>query len=135
MGYKLYLDDRREPKTEGWVIARDYRSFVHVITEGGLPELISFDHDLADEHYDYAFEFDDRLIVPPGEVKIDYRNFKEMTGYDCAKWLVNYCFDKNQDIPEFFVHSANPVGAENIQKFLDNAKKEQAKRKKDTNGK
>jgi len=116
MGYKLYLDDRREPKTEGWVIARDYRSFVHVITEGGLPELISFDHDLSDIH-------------------IKKSTYKEMTGYDCAKWLVNYCFDKNQDIPEFFVHSANPVGAENIQKFLDNAKKEQAKRKKDTNGK
>jgi hypothetical protein len=47
----------------------------------------------------------------------------EKTGLDCARFLVKYCEEKGEGIPEYLVHSANPVGKENIQKFLENAKK------------
>ena len=110
-----------------WVIAKDYNSFVNTIQEKGIPELVSFDHDLADEHYDNPYEPDERLIVHPGDVKINYDLFREKTGYDCAKWLVEYCLEKEQNIPEFLVHSLNPTGTENIQKYLENAKKHQEK--------
>lgn len=59
----LFLDDIRWPieafqytKNEifwekEWSIVRNYQQFVDWIIENGLPKLISFDHDLADEHY------------------------------------------------------------------------------------
>ena len=54
---------------------------------------------------------------------LDYDNIKEKTGLDCAKFLVEYCADENQPLPEYLVHSANPVGKKNIESFLENAKK------------
>ena len=117
--YKLYLDDIRVPtdsyKTinESWVIVRSYADFVAKITADGLPEIVSFDHDLSDEHVcDYI------LNVRSSGV-IDYNKYSEKTGMSCAKWLVEYCMDNNAKLPEFFIHSANPVGAENIRSYLD----------------
>jgi len=69
---KLYLDDIHNPATEGidvarsykefWHIVRSYKEFVQFILNNGVPDMISFDHDLGDN-------------VP--------------TGMDCAKWLVD----------------------------------------------
>ena len=104
----LFLDDIRNPidassfaqsrgvnpdiYKEGWIILRNYLEFTNWITNFGLPDLISFDHDLgeADEH----------------------------TGMDCAKWLVNYCLDNNCALPQWAVHSANPAGYDNIKGLL-----------------
>lgn len=91
MTKKLYLDDLR-PIPNNFIGVRDYDGFVKFITEQSLPNFISFDHDL-------------------GEGK---------TGYDCAKFLVEFCLDKNLKLPKFFVHSQNPVGKENIEKLLEN---------------
>ena len=92
---KLYLDDIRIPKTEGWDIVRSYGEFVDYITNNGLPDEISFDHDLAD-----------------GDGSV------EMTGYDCAKWLCEYCWTNGIPMPTWNVHSANPVGRMNIAHLL-----------------
>jgi hypothetical protein len=46
---KLYLDDIRTPKTKGWDIVRSYDEFVKWIEENGLPDKLSFDHDLGEE--------------------------------------------------------------------------------------
>jgi len=48
---------------------------------------------------------------------------KYKTGYDCAKWLVGYCIDKNLALPLWNIQSANPVGKENINSLLNNYKK------------
>ncbi|MFK7755298.1 MAG: cyclic-phosphate processing receiver domain-containing protein [Flavobacteriales bacterium] len=110
----LWLDDLRNPfidlegttpKKEGiieWVL--NYEQFVQWIEKFGLPSVISFDHDLADIDGDSA-------------------NHSEKTGFDCAKWLSEYCQDNGKILPTFYVHSANPVGAENIINFLNNHKK------------
>lgn len=120
MGVNLFLNDFRMPhdagdyrpdtryRTENWVVVRSYDEFTKFIKKEGMPSLISFDHDLADEHY--AF-------------KGDYDEVKEKTGYHCAKWLVDQCFKKNLPLPECLVHSMNPVGRENISTYLDNYKK------------
>ena len=81
------MDDVRNPKTNGWTIVRNYEEFVKHIEENGLPDEISFDHDLGED------------------IK---------TGYDCAKWLCNYCWTNGIPIPTYNVHSANPVGRDNI---------------------
>jgi len=120
----LWLDDVRKPVKEMtnhdgdvlWV--KSYNEFVRWITDHGFPSIISFDHDLADEHYkDLMGQIGTDPIV------LGYESYTEKTGYDCAKWLVQYCDDNDLKLPECRVHSANPVGAENIHKFLENAKK------------
>ncbi|MBV8326353.1 MAG: hypothetical protein JO178_08590 [Chryseobacterium sp.] len=89
-----------------WHIVRNYEEFVNRILEKGLPEIISFDHDLGDEH----------------ELKNNARKWLEKTGYDCAKWLTEYCMDHYLDLPMFYCHSMNPVGKENIISLLKNFK-------------
>lgn len=121
----LFLDDIRTPKDVfrythnsdylkfEWNIVRNYDDFVEYIIKNGLPDLISFDHDLADEHYDEAMYNGDLYNNL-------YDKFKEKTGYDCAKWLIEYCMDNDIDVPKIYVHSMNPIGAENIRKLFIN---------------
>lgn len=47
----------------------------------------------------------------------------EKTGLDCAKWLVNYCMDKDLNLPAYEVHSMNPAGGKNILSLLQNFEK------------
>ena len=126
MGYKIFLDDQRNPVhclgymqnrigrknpiylENEWVICRNYTCFVNTIEEMGLPEFVSFDHDLSDK------------IWTPEDSYDDYR---EKTGYECAKWLVNYCLDHKKPVPDFAVHSLNPSGAERIMSYLKQSEK------------
>jgi hypothetical protein len=129
---KLFLDDVRIPKDaiglvpdkhnkfyweNDWEIVTNYDDFVEYIELNGVPKFVSFDHDLGDTAMDEYF----KNVATKGT--LDYDNIKEMTGLDCAKFLVEYCVDKNQPLPEYLVHSANPVGKKNIESFLENAKK------------
>ena len=90
----VWLDDFRDPtkfikEPCKWI--KDYESFCSFINEYGLPEKIYFDHDL-------------------GEGK---------SGYDCAKFVVDYCQKYNFDIPDYEIQSANPVGKDNISGILE----------------
>ena len=84
--YNLFLDDFRIPvdafQCTGdtdflqlkWAIVRSHDEFVDYIqkrydSEGVLPDLIAFDHDLADDHYEHV----------KGE--FPYDDIKEKTGY------------------------------------------------------
>lgn len=109
---KLYLDDVRIPKTKDWIIVRSYDEFVNWISENGLPDVISFDHDLAHEHYS------DQMYYGAESYNKLYDEFREKTGYDAAKWVCEYCLTNGLPIPEWNVHSANPVGSENIKSIL-----------------
>ena len=48
---------------------------------------------------------------------------REKTGMDCAKWLVDFCMDTKQDLPDYIIHSMNPAGGKNIFMYLDNYRK------------
>lgn len=112
MSYNIFLDDIRFPNTTkhvelplyDWTIVRSYNAFVNIITERGLPKHIAFDHDLS---------YDDQNKIC---------GFNEKTGYDCAKWLVEYCMRTNQELPDYGVHSMNYIGKQNIQCLLENYK-------------
>lgn len=124
MSYKLFLDDFREVRQaaqymfprigsnnnlyneDGWIVAKNYDEFTDIILKNGIPDLISYDHDLADEHY---------IACDKGENRDDY---KEKTGLDCAKWMLEFCKSLNKDHPPYFIHSMNPIGTENIRKLL-----------------
>lgn len=89
---KLFIDDIRDPPDESWTIARSYEEAVRLVAVE-FPEMVSFDHDLG----------------------------SGPTGYDFAHHLVDRDLD-NAAMPinfTFTVHSANPVGANNITGLLN----------------
>lgn len=125
--YNLFLDDVRQPinafqytnnilyRDIHWLVVVNYEQFVDTVEKyynliGILPTIVSFDHDLADKHYDYQKD-------------IPYDDLVEKTGYDCAKWLVDFCMDNDIEFPEYFVHSMNTVGGDNIMNYISNYKK------------
>lgn len=122
----LFLDDYRNPfitleDGSSWLVfspipqpfqviwVKSYNEFVEYISVNGLPNAVCYDHDLADEHYAPKEIWDN-----PDEVQKRMESFTEKTGYDCAKWIVEYCMDNNLKLPLYNIQSANPVGKANI---------------------
>lgn len=104
MSYNLFLDDIRTiemvyhpSRKNDFIIVRNYNDFVQYIQDNGLPSYISFDNDLG---------LDENGIIAPD-------------GYAAAKWLV---YESGLDLRklEYYVHSANPIAAEQIKGLLDN---------------
>lgn len=137
--YYIFLDDERNPWDVTWCdirrdyhynIVRSYNEFVGMIeTLGYLPDFVTFDHDLADEHYavmlkeveahqKYSAFVDDEH----GGLTITFDYGREKTGFDAAKWLVDFCIDRGLKFPEYAVHSMNPIGRERIKNYIENAK-------------
>jgi hypothetical protein len=124
---KLFLDDIRDPYSTThvrlplgpWLVVRNYDEFCKAINDEWrnnrcLPTFIAFDHDLAEIHYiDYKFG----QITQEEYERVET---KEKTGMDCAKWLIDFCLDNNLDLPDYLVHSMNPVGKKNIECLLEN---------------
>ena len=102
---KLFLDDEREPPNDGcdWLIVRNIREAVHVLTmHWNKIDFISFDHDLG-----------------LGDSVDGFEN----TGMGVARWIIEQCLDDKftlHDNFSWYVHSQNPVGAENINSLLTN---------------
>jgi len=89
---KLYIDDTR-CLPEGYdILARTYDAAQAILITGRVTE-VSFDHDLGDPH-------------------------PMKNGYELAKWMVCQVMNGRMKLPACRVHSANPVGAENIRKYL-----------------
>lgn len=99
---KLFIDDEREVKkvfpfvdegADGFVVARSYDEAISFM-ERNCVRFISFDHDLG----------------------------TDKTGLDVVKWMIEKDLNSGgKFIPEdfdFIVHSANPVGKQNIQEML-----------------
>lgn len=121
----IFLDDIRQPydclmymsarigakakdySDKEWVIARSHDEFVEIVTKAGNDiQIVSFDHDLADEHYDpdlYGSE----------TYNEEYDKMISKTGYDSAKWFKDYCL-LNKISPTVYIHTQNPVGLERI---------------------
>jgi hypothetical protein len=126
MSYQLFLDDERLPHRVTWAnlppgpwtVVRNYSEFVSYIKKHGMPVFVSFDHDLADEYYRPSMYNPDKHYT---KYYTD-ETFKEKTGYDCAKWLINYCLDYKLPFPKYEVHSMNPIGKENIKSIIENYK-------------
>lgn len=128
----LWLDDSRNPflNVEGKVPegcakiiwARNYDEFTELIELFGLPDVISFDHDLGDvpDPLDFWNNYGEKAAYIEGS------EWREKTGYDCAKWLVAYCEDREHTIPRCYIHSGNNVGSDNIKACINNFIKRKA---------
>lgn len=112
-GVLVWIDDIRDPQEPTWqnwikknfgtndfdiTWIKSYKKFVDFVDKNGLPSNISLDHDLGD-------------VEDPNN---------EKTGYDCAKYIVDYCMDNDRDIPNYRIQSDNGPGRENIDKYLQN---------------
>jgi hypothetical protein len=135
----LWLDDVRDPFDGTWI--EEYapsfsegRGYIHWvknaqefkdwITTNGLPNMVCFDHDLADEHYTPEEYWDD---YEKSKAYQEAQDYTEETGYDCALWLIDYCIDNGVELPGWVAHSFNPVGRDNINRLLTNYLKHQTK--------
>jgi hypothetical protein len=105
MTWKLFIDDERWPKegTGPWTICRCSYDAIEMIKELGMPEEIAFDHDLGlavDENDNEYFDTTMKLI----------------------HWIIDEHYDNGLVIPSnftFTVHSANPIGAQNIKELMN----------------
>lgn len=103
MSYKLFLDDQvDEPGMpnrhlpEGFIAARSTSEAMALVRSKGIPEFISFDHDLGEG--DTSTQFID--------------------------WLIDTHYDDL--VPEYEVHSENPIGKVNIISKMDSWKRSQS---------
>lgn len=138
--YNLFLDDERFPKDVkwielppvAWIIARNYDQFVQIIERDGIPNIVSFDHDLADEHYQEYHASRNPLLINKNNFRYD--QMKEKTGYHCAQWLAQYCVDKKIPLPVYYLHTMNPIGKANMFSVLESARKVIAEQKVECQG-
>ena len=128
--YYLFLDDERVPKDvyrykgdplyveQMWIKVKNYNEFLDKVAErysdGYLPCVISFDHDLAREHYVQGIrngfkEFDETVVTIP-------------TGWHCLKWYLRFCDVNDIQLPKIMFHSKNPAGTQNMIALLDEYK-------------
>lgn len=128
MSYNLFLDDVRMPKDawlypqlitlieesgiDDWVVVRNYEEFETMIRNAGIPNVVSFDHDLHIEHMKHYFNVVEKIGI------VEYGNLKYKTGLSCAQYLIDACRESKVPLPKCYVHSANEVGRNNIKKLL-----------------
>ena len=92
MTYNLYLDDLRNPPADrDWLVCRSSQEALNRIMDIGMPSFVSFDHDLGEDDTTMVF----------------------------LRRLVNEVWDGKTAIPDYQIHSANPVGSLNIHSFMD----------------
>jgi hypothetical protein len=98
---KMFLDDIRIPIENYDVIVRSYEEAISYVNNHGIPIFISFDHDLGCDEIGNLLK----------------------NGYDFAKWLVDMDIENIHKFPDNFtfnIHSANPIGRNNIKSILNN---------------
>ena len=109
----IWLDDIRNPFDKKWfdvwsklgkfdrvIWVQNYKQFINWFSEHVDNTIhICFDHDIASFHDE-----------------------QEFTGYDAAKYVIEYCMDNNKPLPGYSCHSDNGPGKENILSLLNNFK-------------
>ena len=97
MSYWLYLDDIREPPAissgNKYIVLRSSQAAISYVEAHGVPEYMSLDHDLGGDDTTMIF----------------------------LRWLSNEYY--NEAIPDYVVHSSNPVGKQNIISLMSSWKK------------
>ena len=91
MPWSLFIDDIRNPPPGDWVVCRSTRAALDTVKQMGMPSFISFDHDLGGDDTTMVF----------------------------LHRLTNEIWDGTSPPPDYYIHSANPVGSINIHSFMD----------------
>lgn len=91
----LFIDDIRHPPVGDWIVVRSSVEALAWMAEHGVPAMISFDHDLGGD--------DTAMVVVHALVEQDLDSGGKTIPNDFR----------------YIIHSANPIGAENLQGLLD----------------
>ncbi len=115
---KIFLDDRINPYdifqrdmdfdyyNNDWTIVRTYDDFINLIENNDNINIISFDHDLTNDHYRQ-------------ESNINYDNMTDKCGYHCLKYFLENKFNPNTKLK---IHSFNPEGKMNMKNLINEHK-------------
>ena len=93
--YSLFIDDLREleyikpTNPEEWKIARSSSEAIETVLKFGVPEFISFDHDLG---------WNDTSMI-------------------FVKWWTEQF--PVIPFPRYMIHSSNPIGAKNLESYMN----------------
>ena len=109
---KQFYDNLLKQYNANFVWVKNLYQFIDYIEKNGIPQFVSFDHDLNNRG--------------GGEGLSDEQKLSN-NGVNCAKWLVNYCKQMGQPLPKFYVHSANPKHGPEINKVLTSENKKMKK--------
>ena len=101
---KQFYDNLMSQYNAKFVWVKNLYQFIEYIEKNGVPEFVSFDHDLNNRG--------------GGEGLSDEQKLNN-NGVNAAKWLVSYCKKMGQPLPKFYVHSANPKHGPEINRVLD----------------
>lgn len=105
---KQFYDKLFQQYNCNFIWVKNFYQFVDYIKKNGIPEFISFDHDLNNRGGKEGLSDEQKL---------------NNDGVNCAKWLVNFCKQNNQPLPKFYVHSANPKYGPEITRVLTSESK------------
>jgi len=113
----IFLDDERVIQDVTWV---DYSQWsgAYVISQSSASRLISYI-----KHYGKYFDWENTLFSLDHDLQ-DFEGEEESTGYTFIKWLVEFMVENEISLKflNVVVHSQNPIGKENIEKYISNAK-------------
>ena len=88
---KLFVDDVRDAPDFSWKVVRSYKEAIDVLKSEKV-QILSLDHDLGED----------------------------LTGYDIINWLEKKVYHEEIEPPKkILVHSANPVGVDNIKRAIN----------------
>lgn len=112
----FFLDDERTINDVTWV---DYKlNGQYVLNFQTSARLIGYI-----KRYGKFFEWESILFSLDHDLQ-EFEDGVESTGYTFTKWLVDYFIDNNISLDNFnyVVHSQNPIGKENIDCYIRNAR-------------
>ena len=101
---KQFYNELIKKYNVNFVWVKNLYQFIEYVENNGVPEFVSFDHDLNNRG--------------GGEGLSDEQKLNN-NGVNAAKWLVNYCRQNKQSLPKFYVHSANPKHGPEINRVLN----------------
>lgn len=119
----VFVDGERLPVAQipgydRWVLCRNFEEWVTYLSYNGVPDLVSFTHDLADEHFQ-----DQAKYELQGIEAIQYNDFVQPTGLQCAQYLCAFCEQNGLPIQAVGVHCPErPMGAHNIRTAVNTYK-------------
>ena len=102
----LWLDDLREVPEDTlekeYILVRSFGEFTDWISNNGLPDELDLDHDLG--------------YTTDGK--------PEKSGMDCLKYAIEFHMaSQGASLPKLVIHSANPVGGENMRAYYNSYKR------------
>ena len=114
----MWVDDMRNPHSPEWkpVIMNHMRGLDDDPIIVWLKNYEEFIYWLKASYWDVDYVF-------PTLICFDHDLGEEKTGFDCVKFLVEFCDKNNIELPICTCHSSNPVGRENILSYINSYKK------------